>query len=60
MPYWFLNKESNDPRIFGSLPVMCKKTGLEYNKMQYRFRDSNKFEDDKYRIEKLPLERSEN
>lgn len=58
MPYWFLDKEKNEPRIFGSLPVLCKSTGLEYPKMQYRFRNNEKYEDESVRIEKLPLERS--
>lgn len=60
MAYWFLNKDTREPRVFGSLPVMCKEIkGLSKNKLEYHFSRLKKkeFEDDAYRIVKSDFER---
>lgn len=59
MPYWFLNKETNEPRIFGSLPVMCEECGVPKSTLEYHFSRIKRieYENEKYRIVKLPLER---
>ena len=60
MAYWFLNKQTKEPRIFGSLPVMCEEiTELDKQSLEYHFSRLKKeeFENDKYRIVKRNLER---
>lgn len=60
MAYWFLNKQTKEPRIFGSLPVMCEEiTGLDKQSLEYHFSRLRKeeFENDTYRIVKRNLER---
>lgn len=45
-----LNKQTKEPRIFGSLPIMCKEIiELDIKKLEY--------ENDTYRIVKRNLER---
>lgn len=62
MAYWFLDKEKNEPRVFGSLPVLCQHIG--YDKKQeksltYVFsqKKEKEFENDKFRIAKVLFER---
>ena len=60
MAYWFLNKQTKEPRIFGSLPVMCEEiTELDKQSLEYHFSRLKKeeFENDTYRIVKRNLER---
>lgn len=59
MSYWFLNKEKDESRIFGSLPVLVKHTEPDYEQWQYRFKYvKTKYEDDRYRVHRLENERS--
>ena len=58
MPYIYHNKKLDQYRLFGSLPVMCKNCGLDYNQMQYSFRDKKtQYENDNFKVVKLDLER---
>ena len=61
MPYWFLDKEKDEPMIFGSLPVLAKYIGYDKRKLSIHF--SEKMEkswiDEKYRIERVGLTRTE-
>ena len=60
MAYWFLNKKTKEPRIFGSLPIMCEEiTELDKQSLEYHFSRLKKeeFENDIYRIVKRNLER---
>jgi len=59
MAYWFLNKKTNEPRIFGSLPVMCEDiTELDKNSLEYHFSrlKNEEFENDNFRIVKKKYE----
>lgn len=59
MPFWFLNKKENEPRIFGSISSICTHTDLKPD-MLYSYFSRKKldvFENEKYRIHKLPIER---
>ena len=58
MPYIYYNKQQDNFKLFGSLPVMCKASKLDYKKMQYAFReDKTEYNDDNVRIIKINLER---
>ena len=58
MAYIYLNKETNQYRLFGSLPVMCKKCDLDYTHLQYAFRNnSTEYENEVIKIIKVSLER---
>lgn len=58
MPYIYINKQTDECRLFGSLPVLCRAFGLDYTKLQYRFRnDALKYETGQIKIVKADLER---
>ena len=52
--FWFLNKETNTPDIFGSVSAICAKTELKVDVLYYHFSRLKKseFENKKYRIVK--------
>lgn len=58
--FWFLNKETNTPEIFGSVPAICAKTELKDDTLYYRFSRLKKkeFENEKYRIVKCKVIRA--
>lgn len=58
MAYIYLNKKTNQYRLFGSLPVMCKSCDLDYTHIQYAFRDKKtEYETESVKIIKVELER---
>jgi len=58
MAYIYLNKETNQYRLFGSLPVMCESCGLDYTHLQYSFRNNKtEYENEVVKIIKVSLER---
>ena len=60
MPFIILDKESDKFRLFGSLPVMEKNFPLLKNEsLEYHFsrKKEVEFENEKYRISKVVLER---
>lgn len=59
MPYWILNKQTNEPKVFGSLPPVSKYTGISKNQLRVVFSDKKKteFENDEFRICRLEMER---
>jgi len=59
MPYWFLNKETGEARIFGSRSPILEVTELTANQLEHHFskKKQKEFENDTYRIVRLPLER---
>lgn len=61
MPYWFLDKVKDEPMIFGSLPVVSKYTGIDKRKLSVHFSEKKEISwvDDKYRIERVELSRTE-
>jgi hypothetical protein len=62
MPYWFLDKEKDEPMIFGSLPVLSNYLGYSENDRTLSIHFSEKKKKslitDKYRIERVKLKRS--
>jgi hypothetical protein len=58
--FWFLDKQTNTPAIYGSVSAICAKTDLEENELYYQFsRLKNKeYETEKYRIVKCTVSRS--
>jgi len=59
MPYWFLNKKTGESRIFGSRSPILEATELTANQLEYHFskKKQKEFENEMYRIVRLPLER---
>lgn len=59
--FWFLNKETNTPEIFGSVSAICAKIELKEDTLYYHFSRLKKkeFENEKYRIVKCKVIRSE-
>ena len=58
MAYIYYNKELDKYRLFGSLPVMCEKCTLDYEKLQYAFRNKKtEYKTDTLKIIKATLER---
>lgn len=59
MPFIILDKKSNKLRLFGSLPVMVSEIDLDKSKLEYHFsrKKELEFENEKYRIAKVELER---
>ena len=60
MPYFIIDKESKEFGFFGSLPVMEKNFPLLKNEsLEYHFsrKKEVEFENEKYRISKVVLER---
>ncbi|MFT5348343.1 MAG: hypothetical protein ACI9M3_001383 [Bacteroidia bacterium] len=60
MPYIHINKETDQHRLFGSLPTMCKQCDINYSSMQYQFGrlQKAKFETEDFKIVKVELERN--
>ena len=58
--FWFLNKETNTPEIFGSVSAICAKTELGEDALYYQFSRLKKkeFENEKYRIVKCKVIRA--
>lgn len=58
--FWFLNKETNTPEIYGSISAICAKTDINENELYYQFSRLKKseFENDKYRIVKCKVIRA--
>lgn len=52
MAFWILNKQTREPKIMGSLPLVSEYTGLKYRNLQKQFSELKKveFENDDYRI----------
>lgn len=57
--FWFLNKQTNTPEIFGSISAICGVTDLNPNSLYYHFSrlKSKDYEDEKYRIVKCKVNR---
>lgn len=60
MAYIFLNKETNESRIFGSITSLCNATKIKPDNLYRVFsRDKLKeYENDKYRVIKTKIERA--
>lgn len=58
--FWFLDKETNTPAIYGSVSAICAKTELQENELYYQFSRLKKkeFENEKYRIVKCKVIRA--
>mgnify|MGYP000925875202 FL=1 len=62
MPLILKNKETEQYRLFGSLPILCRSIGFDEKQekgLSYVFsqKKENQFEDDKFLILKRELER---
>ena len=61
--YWFLNKKTDEPMVFGSLPVLSKYLGYAKNDRTLSIHFSEKKKKnlitEDYRIERIELIRSE-
>ena len=62
MMYLYINKLTNEPRVFGSLVALCSATALKKDRFYTHFGRNKKkeFENDEIRIVKLEVERSTN
>ena len=62
MIYLYINKLTNEPRVFGSLVALCSATELKKDRFYTHFgRNKNtEFENKEIRIVKLKIERSTN
>jgi len=58
--FWFIDKETNIPAIYGSISAICAKTELQENELYYQFSRLKKseFENEKYRIAKCEVIRA--
>ncbi len=58
--FWFINKETNTPKIFGSVSAICAKTELKQDALYYHFSRLKRieFENEKYRIVKCNVVRA--
>lgn len=58
--FWFLNKQTNTPEIFGSVSAICAKTELKKDTLYYHFSRLKRieFENEKYRIVKCKVVRA--
>jgi len=58
--FWFLNKQTNTPEIFGSVSAICAKKDLKEDALYYYFSRLKKieFENEKYRIVKCKVVRA--
>jgi hypothetical protein len=58
--FWFIDKETNIAKIFGSVSAICAKTELQENELYYQFSRLKKseFENEKYRIVKCKVVRA--
>jgi hypothetical protein len=61
MPYWFLDKEKDEPMIFGSLPAVAERTGYDKRKLSVHFSEKKEisWNDERFRIERVELNRTE-
>jgi len=59
MPYITHNKETEQYKLFGSLPKLCKDLGLDHYHMLYIFskRKITQYQTDKFLIVKVSLEK---
>ena len=62
MPFILKNKETEQYRLFGSLPILCRSIGFDYKqekRLSYVFSQKKEvqFEDNKFLILKRELER---
>jgi len=57
--FWFLNKQTNTPEIFGSISAICENTGLKPDNLYYHFSrmKRSEFENENYRIVKCKVKR---
>jgi len=55
--FWFLNKQTNTPEIFGSVSAICAKKELKKDALYYHFSrlKRTEFENEKYRIVKCKV-----
>lgn len=58
MPYIYLNKETNEARIFGSIAGLSQSTGIKPDNLYTNFsrKKVKEFENDFYRIVKTKIE----
>lgn len=59
MAYIYIDKLTNEARIFGGITGLCKATGIKPDNLYTCFGRNKlkEFENDKYRIIKTPIER---
>lgn len=59
MAYIYLNKETKEARIFGSITSLCNATRIKPDNLYYNFGRNKlkEFENGQYRIIKTPIER---
>lgn len=62
MIYLYINKITNEPRVFGSLVALCFATGLKKDRFYTHFGRNKKkeYENEEIKIVKLQIERSTN
>lgn len=62
MIYLYINKLTNEPRVFGSLVALCSAMELKKDKFYTHFGRNKKttYENQEYTIYKLEIERSTN
>lgn len=60
--FWYLDKQTNAPGIFGSISALCDHTGLKPDQLYYHFSrmKRSEFENENFRIVKCPVKRSKN
>lgn len=60
MAYIYLNKETNEARIFGSITSLCNATGVKPDNLYTAFGRNKlkEFENKNYRIVKTKIERA--
>lgn len=59
MAFWFLNKQTGQARIFGSVSAICANTDLKPDALYYHFSRLNRdeYENGQYRVVKCEIER---
>lgn len=59
MAYWYLNKTTNEPRIFGSIAAIGANTDLQEEALYYHFSRLKKkeYNTDMHRIVKTEIEK---
>ena len=60
MPYIYINKQTNEARIFGGIKSLCNATGIKPDNLYTQFsrKKLKEYENDKYRIVKTKTERA--
>ena len=58
--FWFLNKQTDAPEIFGSISAICENTGLKPDNLYYHFSRMKRkeFENENFRIVKCKVKRA--